>query len=394
MLRKMILRWAAALAAAIFLSAPGFAGEMYIAPAIMYTDGDKDRQVDDDPYGGQLSLGWVLSPRWALEAMGGYSWLRGAEDLKISEASLNALFSFRPDKQLQPYLLGGLGMMQTNPELGSNEESTLGNLGFGFKLRMGESPVSLRLEHRVRFEAFNTLTYEDQITSLGLMFAFGGRPDLVPVPMAPVDGDADNDGVPDSRDACPNSPAGQTVDGRGCARDSDRDGVIDDLDRCANTVAGAEVDSTGCERDDDNDGIVNRLDNCPNTTAGVRVDNRGCEIREVIRLPGVTFETNSDRLLPGAENVLSDAIETLRRNIDLVVEVAGHTDSAGAAEYNASLSERRANTVRDYLIAGGVNGGNLTARGYGEEMPVADNSTASGRAENRRVELRILNQDR
>lgn len=394
MKRTTLIRSVAACAIVFCMGSPAVAGEMYLAPAVMYTDGDKDRRVEDDAYGGQLSLGWVLSPRWAVEVMGGYSWIRGFQDLKIAELSANGLFTFRPEKRFQPYLMGGLGMMQTNPErFGSHEESTLGNLGGGIKLRFGDSPVSLRLEHRVRFEMFNTQTYEDQITSLGLQFAFGGEPPAPPVPPMPVDGDQDGDGVPDSRDACANTPAGQTVNQRGCGRDSDGDGVIDDLDQCANTVRGAQVDSVGCERDDDNDGIVNRLDNCPNTAEGVRVDNRGCEIKEVIRLPGVNFETNSDRLLPGAENVLRDAVATLRRNADLVVEVAGHTDSAGAAEYNASLSERRATTVRDYLVAGGVNAANLTVRGYGEERPIADNSTADGRADNRRVELRILNED-
>lgn len=389
--RNFLFRSLAVLACVAGLAAPASAGEKYIAPAVMYTDGDKDRQVDDDPYGGQLSFGWVLSDRWSLEAMGGYSWLRGTEDLKIAEASLNMLLSLRPNATFEPYLLGGLGMMQTNPELGSNEESLLGNVGLGFKIRFGDSPVSLRLEHRLRAETANTLTYEDQITTLGLQFAFGRAPE-VPVPVAPVDGDGDADGVPDSRDACPNSPAGQAVNERGCPRDSDGDGVTDDLDQCPNTMAGVAVDSVGCERDDDQDGVVNRLDNCPNTVAGARVDNRGCEIREIIELPGVNFETNSDRLLPGAEALLSDAVETLRRNIDLVVEVAGHTDSAGSAEYNASLSERRANTVRDFLVARGVNGGNVTARGYGEDLPIADNSTADGRARNRRVELRVLNE--
>jgi OOP family OmpA-OmpF porin len=136
--------------------------------------------------------------------------------------------------------------------------------------------------------------------------------------------------------------------------------------------------------------VVDRLDECPNTAAGVPVDTRGCEIKDVIRLPGVNFETNSDRLRPGAENVLEDAAETLKRNPGLDVEVAGHTDSQGAAEYNQGLSERRARTVMDYLIGRGVDEDMLSFRGYGESQPIADNATAAGRAENRRVELRIL----
>ncbi len=369
--------------------------ETYFTPSVMFTDDDGSRRVDDGAEGGQLALGWRLSRRWSLELTGGYSRLSGANDLRIAEGSLNFLVSLSPDTRLSPYLLAGVGMMNTNPEFGGVENSALGNLGLGILYRFGNGPVSLRLEHRLRSETANTITYDDKISTLGLQFAFGREPAPMPAPPVEreVDGDSDGDGVPDSRDACPETPDGQTVDARGCARDGDGDGVIDDADRCPNTVRGAAVDAKGCERDDDGDEVVNRLDRCPNTRAGARVDNRGCEIREIIQLPGVNFETNSDRLLPGAETVLSDAALTLRRNQDLVVEVAGHTDSAGSAAYNESLSERRAKTVRDYLVELNVNPGNLTVRGYGESLPIADNATAEGRARNRRVELRILNEN-
>ena len=368
--------------------------EWYIAPAGMYTDADDDRGVDDSAEGGQLSIGWVLSERWALEAMAARSRLSGANTLETTEGSLNLLFSPWGDALFSPYVIGGLGQLHTNPEPGENVNSLLANAGVGVKLRFGNSPVSLRLEHRLRAETANTPEFNDQITSLGLQFAFGRKSEPVPIPAAvETDGDGDSDGVPDSRDACPDSPAGQTVDSRGCALDSDGDSVIDDVDQCPNTVRGAAVDAAGCELDSDNDGVVDRLDDCPDTREGARVDIRGCEIREIIDLPGVNFETNSDRLLPGAEATLDDAAATLRKNLDLVVEVAGHTDSTGDADYNASLSERRARTVRDYLVNAGVNPANLTVKGYGEEQPVADNSTAVGQASNRRVELRILNRD-
>ena len=150
------------------------------------------------------------------------------------------------------------------------------------------------------------------------------------------------------------------------------------------------MDVRGCEFDSDNDRVVNRLDDCPNTSAGTRVDSKGCEIRGIINLPGVNFQTNSSILLAGAESVLDDAAATLRLNPDIIVQVAGHTDSAGSAEYNVWLSDRRANRVRQYLVDHGANSRNLTSRGYGEAEPVADDATAEGRARNRRVELRIL----
>lgn len=365
------------------------AAEMYITPAVLYTDDDKARGVEDDLNGGQVSLGWVLSERLSLEGSLAYSDLGGINDLKIWEGSLNMLISLSPGSRLSPYLLGGVGMMNSDSKAMDTENSALGNLGLGLMYRFGDSPVSLRLEHRARFETANTRTFTDRITSLGLQFAFGANE--APVVMPPVERDGDADGVPDSRDACPDTPAGQRVDARGCPPDSDGDGVSDNQDQCPNTFRRAKVDATGCEFDDDKDRIVNRLDECPNTRAGARVDIKGCEIREVIELPGVNFETNSDRLLAGAEQVLIDAAATLKLNPDLVVEVAGHTDSAGSDAYNASLSERRAKTVRDYLINRGANSGNLTTKGYGEAAPVADNATAEGRARNRRVELRIQN---
>ena len=72
------------------------------------------------------------------------------------------------------------------------------------------------------------------------------------------------------------------------------------------------------------------------------------------------------------------------------MEVAGHSDSDGNDILNLGLSDRRANTVRDYLINGGVNPDNITARGYGEAQPISDNNTAEGKADNRRVELRVM----
>jgi outer membrane protein OmpA-like peptidoglycan-associated protein len=81
----------------------------------------------------------------------------------------------------------------------------------------------------------------------------------------------------------------------------------------------------------------------------------------------------------------------LRKYPELIIEVAGHTDSVGGADANYSLSERRAKTVRDYLVRFGVEPARLSVRGYGETQPVAGNDSEAGRAENRRVELRILN---
>ncbi|MGE3162828.1 MAG: OmpA family protein [Burkholderiales bacterium] len=174
--------------------------------------------------------------------------------------------------------------------------------------------------------------------------------------------------------------------------DSDGDGVPDTLDRCPNTARGARVDASGCELDSDGDGVVDRLDRCPGTKAGVKVDPNGCEIPEIITLKGVNFATNSANLTPASAAILDEAAATLARRGNVRVEVAGHTDSRGSAARNRVLSQQRAESVMRYLVSKGVDPANLTARGYGPDSPVADNRTESGRAANRRVELRILQQ--
>ncbi|GAA5109798.1 OmpA family protein [Alloalcanivorax gelatiniphagus] len=108
-------------------------------------------------------------------------------------------------------------------------------------------------------------------------------------------------------------------------------------------------------------------------------------------LQGVNFEFDSARLTPNARTVLREVAERLRAYPNSEVEIGGHTDSTGSASYNQSLSERRAASVRDFLIDQGVDPGRLTAVGYGATRPVDDNRTEQGRERNRRIEMRRMN---
>jgi OOP family OmpA-OmpF porin len=200
--------------------------------------------------------------------------------------------------------------------------------------------------------------------------------------------DFDGDGVADRLDNCPRTPSGARVDSNGCELDSDGDGVVNSKDQCPDTPAGAAVDANGCELDDDNDGVVNSKDQCPDTAEGQPVDNTGCDLQEHYALNGIHFEFDSAKLTDDSTEAIHDALAILKRHPDLVVEVAGHTDSKGGDAYNQALSERRANTVRREMVLHGANAANLKAVGYGESEPVADNDTEEGRALNRRVELR------
>src|SRR2546425_1059304 len=225
------------------------------------------------------------------------------------------------------------------------------------------------------------------VGSLGLsVFAGGGPPS-----------DVDKDGVPDKRDACPNTPHGATVDPRGCPSDADRDGGPDGLDKCPNTPPGTEVDAVGCTRvtDSDGDGVDDTKDKCPGTAPGTRVDAAGCPIlftpeRTPVILRGVTFETGRSALKPESHTVLDIVAQSLLDNPDIRIEIAGYTDSTGAPPTNLRLSQARAAAVRAYLAGRGVAPGRMVARGYGAANPIAPNKTLDGRAQNRRVELHQL----
>jgi OOP family OmpA-OmpF porin len=140
----------------------------------------------------------------------------------------------------------------------------------------------------------------------------------------------------------------------------------------------------------DGDGVLNERDKCPNTRPGAVVDLDGCEVEAVISLDGVYFDFDKATLKPEAMSVLNQAAALLDKHERVVVEVAGHTDSVGSEAYNQGLSMRRADAVRDYLVSKGVKASRLSAKGYGESQPVASNDTDAGRAENRRVELIVL----
>jgi len=203
--------------------------------------------------------------------------------------------------------------------------------------------------------------------------------------------DGDGDGVVDALDKCPTTPAGRTVNAQGCELDGDGDGVVDALDKCPTTPAGRSVNAQGCEPDGDGDGVVDSMDKCPTTPTGDRVDSKGCSLPQVFNLIGVTFDNNKDTLRADAIAILDDAVATLKRYPALKVEVAGHTDSTNSDAYNLDLSQRRANAVLNYFVSKGVEADRLSAKGYGEAEPIADNSTSKGRLKNRRVELRSLN---
>lgn len=123
--------------------------------------------------------------------------------------------------------------------------------------------------------------------------------------------------------------------------------------------------------------------------SGVSVTRQGDEI--ILNMPGnVTFDVDSASLRPDFFDVLDSVALVVEEYEKTLIEVAGHTDSTGSAEYNQRLSERRAETVANYLRNQGVRSERIAAAGFGEERPVADNDTERGRQANRRVELTLV----
>ncbi len=212
--------------------------------------------------------------------------------------------------------------------------------------------------------------------------------------------DRDFDGIMDDVDACPDQAEDKDgfQDADGCPdTDNDGDGVLDAADKCPDKLEDKDgfEDADGCpDPDNDGDGVLDAADKCPNTPKGVKVDATGCPVAEmktevggVLILEGVNFATGSAELTPTSSVTLDKVAESLNAWPDVTIEVGGHTDSSGNDAANKKLSQDRADAVRQYLIGKGVAGTRITAVGYGEEKPIADNATKDGKAKNRRVEL-------
>ena len=146
----------------------------------------------------------------------------------------------------------------------------------------------------------------------------------------------------------------------------------------------AELLPVGARLDSDEDGVPDDLDQCPETPEGATVNSVGCWAFEGV----VLFDFGRYDIKPEAYPFLNEVVTILKMNPETKVEIEGHTDNVGTAEYNQRLSEERAKVIMDYLVENGIDAERLSQKGYGVTQPVASNETEEGRAKNRRVELR------
>ena len=217
--------------------------------------------------------------------------------------------------------------------------------------------------------------------------------------------DRDGDGVPDGVDACPDTPGVKTDDPKtnGCPPDRDGDGIIDSVDACPDSPGRKTDDpkTNGCpDIDRDKDGISNDMDACPDEPGPANTDpaKNGCpgayiQAGQIKIRDQVKFATASAAIVPGkdSQDVL-DAVEKLLEQHPEVkqVRVEGHTDNVGTQANNRVLSQHRAESVVKWLVKHGIAPARLTAQGFGPDRPIDDNSTDSGRRNNRRVEFHIV----
>ncbi len=305
------------------------------------------------------------------------------------------------------------------------------NSGLGFNFWLSEK-VGLNLESKYK-HAFESMISQHFQHSLGFIFKFGGKDsdgdgvydkfDACPevFGLAEFEGcpDTDNDGIIDSNDDCPNTAGLAALNGcpdtdgdgiadkddacpkdkgteanKGCP-DSDGDGLVDKDDTCPE-VAGPSANK-GCPwPDTDGDGVLDKDDNCINEAGPA--SNNGCpkiaesEVAKLEELfKAVYFESGSDSFTAETPAKLNEVAKIMVNYSTDKFSISGHADSTGSKVRNLELSERRANTVKNYLVSKGVATSNLSAKGFGEELPIATNNTRAGRAQNRRVEVKLVN---
>jgi len=217
--------------------------------------------------------------------------------------------------------------------------------------------------------------------------------------------DNDKDGIFDVDDTCPMDPEDPDMweDEDGCPdTDNDKDTFLDPQDGCPNEAEDVDQfqDEDGCpEADNDNDGFLDPQDGCPiepETINGFE-DADGCpdDLPKALKeftgvIAGITFENDSDKIKKSSNKVLDAAVKILLEYPDTHLEIQGHTDDTGTEEYNLDLSQRRAESVRQYFVKSGVPEDRVVAKGYGKSVPLTDKTTKAARAKNRRVEFKLI----
>lgn len=379
----------ASLIASVTLAADFQDSRFNLTPMAGWTFFDRELKAPIGPFNNDLYLGGrlgmrVVSPVW-LELAGGYTKTEACDcEPSWTHLSANLLLASSSPRAIQPFVSLGGGVSKIVPQFGPDRTNTTFEAAAGVKVKMSDA-LGLRLEARnvliLPKKDYGKAHLDNVAVGAGLVFAFGGdRSEPIaavvepPVAAPVVVADSDGDGVNDNLDRCPGTPAGCRVDANGCPIDSDGDGVCDGLDQCADTPAGTRVDKNGCP-----------------------ISQREVELLDTgrIRLTNVEFDYDRSTIRPFAHSVLDSVGALLTKWPGLEIEVQGHTDSRGSDEYNLALSHRRAESVRNWLQEKFPQfaPAQLSAKGFGESVPLESNGSSGGMQSNRRVEFVVLNKE-
>jgi len=311
--------------------------------------------------------------------------------------SLEAAFNVRMLEEtavINPFVTAGLGAYNYRKTYGA--QVPLG-VGLQFNPFQNNAYLMLQAQYKIRLNDVQTNHF---VYSFGVVVPVAEPkvkavppppPPVVvaaPVVVVPKPVDTDSDGLTDDVDKCP-TVAGLAKYGGCPIPDTDADGVNDELDKCISVSGFARYE--GCPiPDTDGDGVNNEEDKCPDEAGPA--DNQGCPKLEQYNFnaKNVQFATGSATLITKAKLELDELVVIMNDHPTVGVAVDGYTDNTGKAATNLALSQKRANAVKAYLVKKGISAERITATGHGIDNPVADNKTASGRLENRRVEFKAV----
>ncbi|MDB5969434.1 MAG: hypothetical protein JWQ90_1884 [Hydrocarboniphaga sp.] len=324
----------------------------YISELYTYTFENNDRIGTEPGQGAQLSVGKAINEHWGLEIGGFYTNfphddVPGSFAQREYGAKLDGLYFYSRNPSFSPYFAVGVGGVRTEMRNPGNDRTTdpLADAGLGFikYFTIWNTDLGFRADLRYRHIFFDKDSVPtagsdlgEAVLKFGLVIPLGAR-----------------------------AVAGETVVPPGPCADSDGDGVCDTADLCPGTPAGTAVDAKGCPKVPA-DGAKKKFDD-----VYFAFDHSDLADSEKAKL-------DADANVIGG---LSQKYPSLK------VDVSGHTDWVGTDGYNQGLSERRANTVKSYLVRKGVDAGRINTYAFGESKPVATNETAEGRALNRRAEI-------
>ena len=368
---------------ALLLGSASFAnnGNYEISPMIGYNlaEGNVGIKGDDHFLGGlELQYNYKdskISPEISVLYSPNVDYKVGG-DTSITRTLLNGVYSFDKIGKISPFAKAGLGYEFVSSELNNqNEDGLVLDAGAGVKVPFAPSWAfkAEALYLAKVSSAHNNTADNNLIAMVGLTYSFGATQEAAPQEVVVVEEEV---------------AAEPVIVAVVAEVDSDGDGVYDKLDKCPNTPQGSTVGADGCpvSMDDDHDGVLNAKDICPNTPAGEAVNSDGCPATVNLN---INFENNSAAIVASSNARLDKYADFLKAHTNYSAKIVGYTDSRGSKAYNQKLSLKRATAVMKALVTRGVNQSQLTATGMGEANPVADNATAEGRAQNRRIEAEL-----